>query len=150
MRLAAWGLAALLLALSGAGQSAAPQAPACAKADFELVVNEAGAALRELNRQNTPRFQSKLRELKEKRGWDNDRFLKEAEPFVRDTEIVAYDRKSEELLNRITDGGQHGSSTATPDCAVLAGLREAMKEVVETQKAKWAHMFANIEKELMK
>ncbi|MBX9590449.1 MAG: hypothetical protein K2X43_14170 [Hyphomonadaceae bacterium] len=149
MRSAAWGVAAVL-ALSGAGQGAVAQMSACAKADFEAVVNEAGAALRDLNRENTPRFQGKLRELKDKRGWGNDQFLKEAEPFVRDGEIVAYDHKSEQLLNRITGGGQQGSTAAAPDCAVLAELRAAMKVLVETQKAKWTHMFAKIDKELAK
>ena len=149
MRSAAWGVAALLLALSGTGNEASAQAaPACAKADFEAVVNEAGASLRDLNRQYTPVFQAKLRELKDKRSWGNDQFLKEAEPFVRDGEIVAYDQKSEELLIRITGGGQQGLSAAAPDCDVLVGLREAMKVLLETQKAKWAHMFAKLDKEL--
>lgn len=150
MRSAALGLAAVLLALSGAGQAAIAQPAACAKIDFESVVNEAGAALRDLNRENTPKFQGKLRDLKDKRAWGNDQFLKEAEPFVRDGEIVAYDQKSEQLLNRITGGGQQGSSAAAPDCGVLTELRAAMKLLVETQKAKWTHMFAKIDKELAK
>lgn len=150
MRSAALGLAAFLLALFGAGLTAIAQPAACAKTDFEAVVNEAGAALRDLNRENTPKFQGKLRDLKDKRAWGNDQFLKEAEPFVRDGEIVAYDQKSEQLLNRITGGGQQGSSAAAPDCAVLTELRAAMKLLVETQKAKWTHMFAKIDKELAK
>ena len=57
MRSAAWGVAAvLLLALSGISQKAAAQPPQCAKTDFEAVVNEAGAALRDLNRENTPQI----------------------------------------------------------------------------------------------
>jgi hypothetical protein len=149
MHSAAWLMAVLLLTLCGAGIQAASQTPACAKADFEAVVNEAGAALRDINRENTPRFQDRLRQLKDKRGWSNDQFLKEAEPFVRDAEIGAYDRKSEELLIRITGGGQQASATVV-DCSVLTGLREAMKVLVETQKAKWAYMFAKLDKELAK
>ena len=105
MRSGVWRTAAaLLLVLTGAGETVQGQgAPACARADFEAVVNEAGAALRDLNRQNTPAFQTKLRQLKEKRGWTDDQFLKAAEPFVRDADILAYDRKSEQLLNRITE-----------------------------------------------
>src|ERR1700752_4315439 len=60
-------------------QVAAPGAPPggqCAKADFEAVVNGAGAALRELAQQNTPVFQGKLRQLKDKRSWSNDEFMK--------------------------------------------------------------------------
>src|SRR5215470_2240437 len=109
MHRAAWWLAVLLLAALGAGGEAVAQAT-CSKADFEAVVNEAGAALRDLNRLNTPTFQAKLRELKDKRGWSNDQFLKEAEPFVRDGEIVAHDQKSEQLLTRITGAGQQGAS----------------------------------------
>lgn len=151
MRSAAWGMVAVvLLALPVASQKAAAQPSQCAKNDFEAVVNEAGAALRDLNRENTPRFQGKLRDLKDKRGWGNDQFLKEAEPFVRDGEIVVYDQKSEQLLNRITGGGQQGVTGAAPDCAVLAELRAAMKVLLETQKAKWTHMFAKIDKELAK
>lgn len=151
MRPTAWGLAALL-ALSGASIStgSARAQGACAKTDFETVVNDAGAVLRDLNRQNTPTFQAKLRELKDKRAWSNDQFLKEAEPFVRDQDIVAYDQKSEELLNRITGGGQQAASSGGPDCAVLAELRAAMQLLVETQKAKWTHMFGKINKELAK
>jgi hypothetical protein len=150
MQSAAWPVAALLLALSGAGVHALAQGSGCSKADFEAVVNEAGAALRDLNRQNTPAFQTKLRQLKEKRGWSDDQFLKAAEPFVRDGDIVAYDQKSEELLNRITGAGQQGASAVAVDCSLLGELRAAMTLLVQTQKAKWTHMFAKLDKELTK
>lgn len=151
MQRAAWGRTAGLLVLMGIGGQAVGQAPAnCGKADFEAVVNEAGSALRDLNRQNTPAFQAKLRGLKDKRGWSNDEFLKAAEPFVRDEQIAAFDQKSEQLLGKITGAGQQGASGAAPDCGLLAELRAALKSLVETQRAKWTYMFANIEKELAK
>jgi len=150
MRAASCAVAASLLALLGAGRVALPQTPACAKIDFETVVNEAGAALRDLNQQNTPLFQTKLRQLKDKRNWSNDQFLKEAEPLVRDEAIAGYDKKSEELVGRIMGAGQAEPAPAAPDCALLADLRAALKVLVETQKAKWTHMFAKIEKELAK
>jgi len=149
MRAACCAAAALLLALLGAAGAAWPQTAACAKADFEAVVKEAGAALRELNGKNTPVFQAKLRQLKDKRSWSNEQFLKEAEPFVRDETIAGYDKTSEELVARITGAGQ-AETPAAPDCALLAGLRGALKTLIETQQAKWTHMFAKIEKELEK
>ena len=130
--------------------AAVAQAPQCSKADFEAVVDEAAGALRDLAHQNTPQFQGKLRQLKTKRGWSDDRFLKEAEPLVRDDKIAAFDRKSEEFLIRITSGGQSGSSGAAPDCKLLAELRATMQSLVETQKAKWVYMFEKIEGELRK
>ena len=141
-------LAALLVALSGA-RAALAQAQ-CSKADFEAVVDEAGGALRGLAQQNTPHFQASLRQLKAKRGWSNDQFLKEAEPLVRDEKIAGFDRKSEELLARITGAGQSGASGEAPDCTLLAGLRASMAALVETQKAKWTYMFDKIEGELRK
>ena len=52
------------------------------------VVDEAAAALRDLNAKNKPAFQEKLRQLKDKRAWSHDEFLKEAAPFVRDDKIA--------------------------------------------------------------
>lgn len=125
-------------------------AQACAKADFEVVVDEAAAALSRLNQQNTPVFQGKLRQLKEKRGWSHDQFMSEAAPLVRDDTIAGFDQKSEEMLATITRGGQSGASGAAPDCALLAALKQQMSALVETQKAKWAYMFDRIEQELKK
>jgi hypothetical protein len=142
--------ALLLLGIAGGGHKAVAQAPGCAKSDFESVVNEAGSVLRDLNRQNTPVFQAKLRALKEKRNWGNDEFLKQAEPFVRDERIVGYDQKSEALLIRITGGGQTGTSAKQADCGLLVELRAALGVLLETQKEEWAYMMAKIEQELAK
>jgi hypothetical protein len=132
------------------GRAALAQAASCAKADFEAVVNAAGAALRDLAQQNTPVFQGKLRQLKDKRNWSNDEFLKQAEPLVRDEKIAGFDKRSEELVARITGGGSRGEETATPDCALLTGLQADLKLLVETQQAKWTHMLVRIDQELGK
>ena len=130
--------------------TALAQAPQCNKVDFEAVVDEAAGALRELAQQNTPPFQGKLRQLKGKRGWSDDQFVREAEPLVRDDKIAGFDEKSEEFLLRITSGGQAGAADGAPDCKLLAELRSVMGSLVETQKAKWAYMFEKIEAELRK
>jgi hypothetical protein len=141
-------LAVLLITLSGA-RVASAQAP-CSKTDFEAVVDEAAGALRGLALQNTPQFQAKLRQLKKKRAWSDDQFLKEAEPLVRDEKIAGFDEKSGELLARITGAGQAGAPGDAPDCTLLAGLRASMAALVETQQAKWTYMFDKIDKELRK
>ena len=126
------------------------QAPACSKADFETVVDEAAGALRALARANTPQFQAKLRQLRDKRGWSDDRFLTEAEPLVRDEKIAGFDRRSQELLTRITSAGEGAAQSGMGNCALLGELRGAMQVLVETQTAKWAYMFDKIEGELRK
>jgi hypothetical protein len=125
-------------------------AQTCAKADFEAVVDDAAGALRTLHHQNTPPYQAKLRQLKDKRGWSHDQFMTEAAPLVRDDTIVGFDQKSEELLSNITRGGQSGASGPAPNCALLVELRRQMSALVETQKAKWGYMFDKLEQELKK
>ena len=123
----------------------APGGEVCAKADFEAVVDDAAGALRDLNLQNKPAFQEKLRQLKDKRGWSHDAFLKEAAPFVRDDKIAVYDQESERLLTDISTLGQEGADAPTPDCALLADLKTRMQTLVDTQTAKWTYMFSKLD-----
>ena len=127
-----WRIAALAvsLCLVLAGAGAAPEG-ACKKAEFEAVVDEAAAALRDLN-------------------LENDEFLKRAAPFVSDEAIAVFDRKSEDLLTEISTLGQEGAEAKKPDCGLLLELRARMKLLVETQTAKWSYMFDKIETELWK
>jgi hypothetical protein len=123
---------------------------ACAKTEFEEVVDGAAAALRDLNNKNRPEFQDKLRHLKDKRGWDNDQFLIEAAPLVKDDQIDVFDDKTNDLLAKISSMGQEGATAKTPDCVMLAELKGHMATLVETQTAKWAYMFKKLDDELAK
>jgi hypothetical protein len=143
-------LAAVVGALACLPGAGAARAADCAKADFEAVVDEAAAALRDLNVKNKPAFQEKLRGLKDKRGWSHDQFMKEAAPFVRDEQIAIYDQQSDSLLNEISSLGEEGSAAAAPDCGLLIELKARMKVLVETQTAKWTYMFGKIDGELSK
>ncbi len=137
----------LMLALASAAlaQADAPAAQQCAKAEFEDVVDEAAASLRDLNMKNKPAFQEKLRELKDKRGWTHDQFLKEAAPYVRDAKIAVFDQDLDRLLSDISSLGQEGADAKTPDCALLLELRARMKVLVDTQTAKWTYMFEKLD-----
>lgn len=147
-------LIAALTALAHSGvalsQGAAPAPAACEKADFETVVDQTAAALRDLTAKNKPAFQDKLRQLKEKRGWSHDQFMKEAAPFVRDDKIAVYDRDSERLLDDISSLGQEGAEAKTPDCTLLGELRAQMDVLVDTQNAKWSYMFEKLDQALAK
>lgn len=123
---------------------------ACAKAEFEGAVDEAAASLRDLNSKNRPDFQERLRKLKDKRGWDNDQFLKEAAPFVKDEAIEVFDSKTNDLLAEISSMGQEGATAKVPDCDMLAKLRTQMTLLVETQVAKWTYMFKKLDDEMAK
>lgn len=136
--------------LLGGAHFGAALAAECAKADFEAVVDEAAGALRDLNAVNKPAFQNKLRQLKDKRGWAHEQFLKEAAPFVVDEKINAYDQQSNGLLELIASGGEAGAAAAKPDCTVLDSLRASMKSLVDAQTAKWTYMNGKLDAELAK
>ncbi len=123
-------------------------AQACTKADFEAVVDEAAAALNDLNAKHKPDFQERLRMLKEKKGWDYATFMKQAAPFVQDDRIREYDQQSAEFLGRINSLGTEGASADTPDCTLLIEVRANMNALVEAQKAKWSYMFGKIAREI--
>ncbi len=129
----------------------APAAPAtCDKAEFESAVDQAAESLRDLNNKNRPAFQAKLRQLKEKRAWNDNQFLKEAEPFVKDEKITVYDSKTSELLASIASMGQEGANAPEPNCTVLGELRGLMQVLIGTQTDKWSYMFEKLDTELAK
>jgi hypothetical protein len=143
--------AALFAGLIAASHPAGAQGTAsCAKAEFENAVDEAAASLRDLNNKNRPDFQERLRKLKDKRGWDNDQFLKEAAPFVKDDAIEVFDNKTNDLLAEISSMGQEGATAKVPDCEVLTKLRTQMALLVDTQVSKWTYMFKKLDDELAK
>lgn len=123
----------------------AVQAQTCPRDAFEAVVDEASSTLVVLNQRNTPTFQAKLRQLKDKRGWSQDQFLKEGAPYVQDATISAFDETSQQLLIKI-----NSQNTETADCRLLNELKGAMATLVETQNAKWAYMFDKLDKDLAK
>lgn len=148
-------LGALAAAPPAAAQPAAqpvatPPAAACAKADFEAVVDDAAASLRDLNQKHKPDFQERLKTLKDKRGWGHDQFMKEAAPFVKDDAIAGFEAKSFELLEQISTLGQDGAAAKTPDCGLLVELQARMKLLVDIQGKKWTYMFGKLDTELAK
>jgi len=148
VRRCAWiGLMCVVYAGTPSGMSVA-QGPACTRMQFEAVVGDAAGALRDLNAQNRPQFQSKLRALKDKRGWTHDQFLKEAVPIVQDEKIANFDRESNEYLAKIQSMGSEGATATEPDCSQLAVLKSHMEALVASQKAKWTYMIGKVDQEL--
>jgi hypothetical protein len=141
-------VSAALVSVSAA--TALAQGPACTRMQFEAAVSDAAGALRDLNAQNRPPFQAKLRALKDKRGWTHDQFLKEAVPLVQDPKITEYDKQSGDYLNKIQSMGAEGAAAATPDCSQLTQLRQNMESLVASQQAKWQYMLQRVETELAK
>ncbi len=130
-----------------AASGAADAVLACERVEFEAVVTDAANALRDLNQKNKPPYQARLKDLKERRGWSHDQFLKEAAPLVQDGKISEYDERSSALLEKIQSMGAEGASMSQPQCTALAELQGVMHALVDVQKEKWTYMFSKIEQE---
>jgi hypothetical protein len=144
-----WARGVMLAALLGCWPEAHAAEPGCAKAEFEAVVAEAAGRLRELALVNRPVADTRLRELKSKRGWGDAAFLAAAGPLVNDARTAELDRASQELLERMRAASE-GEGTATADCSLLSSLRDKLASVVAMQTEKWAHIRDNIEEALRK
>ncbi len=143
-----WRALRLIIVAMLVGTAGAQAQGACSKSDFEAVVDDAAAALRDLNAKHKPMFQERLRQLKDKRGWDHNTFMVEAATFVQDDKISEYDQLSVEYLDRINSLGTEGASATTPDCKLLVDVRANMTALVAAQTLKWDYMFDKIGKEL--
>lgn len=133
-------VAAVFLAV-GAATNAAAQT--CTREDFTKVVGEAADALKALNDDNARAFQSKLRELKTKRGWTHEQFMKEAAPLVRDERIAAYDEETNAILTSINNLSE-APEPQKPDCKLLGDLKAQMAQLVKITQAKWTYMFGKL------
>lgn len=138
-----------LLAAVGLSTDANAQTKECQRAEFEAVVDEAGRTLRQINGQQKPKFQMKLRALREKRGWSDKEFRQKATPFVQDEETTKYDERIRQRLFDITNlGTSESESATTADCKLLNELRSALGDLVEALEGKWSYLFAKIDKAL--
>ena len=138
-----WHAAAGLFVIA-CGAITESRAASCTRDDFANVVEQASDSLRTLNADNTPKFQAKLRALKDRRKWTHEQFLKEAAPFVQDEKIQALDEQTATLLNKIQGLGEGGGGRE-PNCALLAILQTHMKALIDTTQAKWTYMNGKID-----
>ena len=129
-------LAALAFALAPVGVHAA----ACTAEQFAAAVDKSGAQLRAFNGEALPKLQEKLKQLKEKKGWDEEKAL----GAVRDDRTGKLDEQAEDLIVKIDQLGRPPEQ-GEPDCAKLAELEAAGLELLAVMKAKSTYMLAKLD-----
>jgi len=125
----------------------AAAAAACTREDFAKAVNGAGMALRQLNAENAPRLQAKMRQLKAKMNWPDIGFEEKAFQALQDERIAALDAEANDRLARIDALGTINPS-AEPDCTRLHELSAASLELQATVKAKTGYMLSKLDQML--
>jgi hypothetical protein len=116
----------------------------CTAEDFAKAVNDAGAALRKLSAENTPRLQAKMGQLKTKMKWPDAGYEERAYQALQDERIASFDTDSNALLARIDALG-----TLEPggvlECGKLQELQAASLELQATVKTKAAYLVSKLD-----
>src|SRR5262245_12724597 len=133
----------LLLAQAALAQGASQ----CTREDFAKAVNEAGAALRQLSQENSPRLDAKMRQLSTKMRWPQSGYEEKAYQALHDERVAALDSQANELLAKIDTLGTVGG-TATPECSRLPELTAASLELQATVKTKTAYLMSKLDQML--
>jgi len=125
-----------------------PQAAAiCTRDDFVNAVNDAGAALRKLSAENTPRLNAKMRQLKTKMRWPESGFEEKGYQALYDERVATFDAEANALLARIDILGTV-EAAAAPDCSKLQELSAASIELQATVKTKTAYLLSKLDQML--
>jgi hypothetical protein len=135
---------ALLLVALLAAPGAAAQ---CTGDDLAKAVNDAGAALRKLSADNTPRLQAKMSQLKAKKKWPDAGYEERAYQELADERMAALDANANTLLARIDALGTLEPG-AGPECNRLEELQAASIELQATVKTKTAYLISRIDQML--
>jgi hypothetical protein len=142
-----WFLLLAMLVLAQLTERPAGAALSCARGDFALAVDRAGAILRQLNADNAPRLRAKMRELKDARGWPDAGFEEKAYELLQDERMAALDMQANDLLAKLDALGRVDPGTE-PDCARLQELTAVSIELQATMKAKAAYTLSKLDQML--
>ena len=132
-------LAFLLLFLILVGGQEA-QAQNCTSADFGAVVDQTAQALRDLNRTGSKRYQTKLTELREKRGAS-------AAEELQDETTAGFDREIESLVTQLDVISQTPNSKI--NCEKLDELKRGRDRLLTVMSQKSGYLLAKIESKLV-
>jgi hypothetical protein len=119
----------------------------CGADDFAKAVNEAGAALRKLSAENTPRLQAKMAQLKTKMKWPDAGYEERAYQALQDERIAAFDNDANSLLARIDSLGTVEPGAAL-ECTKLQELQATSLELQATVKTKTAYLLSKLDQML--
>lgn len=126
-RLSLFMIATCLVAMPSTAQT-------CTADDFARAVDQAGAALRDFNTENSPKITAAVKKIQEKRGWSDNELEDKAINFLHTPRIAELDEKANELLSKIDVLGD--VSKRSLDCSKLTELNEAARELLTTMKEK--------------
>lgn len=143
MRRAIWFF--ILLAIVTARVGAPARAAACTAEDFAAAVDRSGAALRTFNAEAMPKLQSKLNQLKSRKGWTDTDYDEKTLTELRDEHSAKLDAQAEDLILKIDMLGRTPDDGSL-DCSKLTELDAAGLELLAVMKAKSDYTLVRLDK----
>ncbi len=137
-------ISSALLAIAAVFMMQTSAQAACRAEDFAAAVDRSGASLRAFNAEALPKLQEKLKQLKEKRGWDDTDYEEKALASVRDDRTAKLDQEAEDLIVKIDELGRPPDSGPV-DCSKLTELEAAGIELLAVMKAKSSYMLSRLD-----
>ncbi len=107
-------------------------------------MDRSGASLRAFNAEALPKLQQRLKQLKDKNGWDDADYEEKALAKVRDERTAKLDEEAEDLIVKIDQLGRPAESGPI-DCGKLTELDAAGLELLAVMKAKSSYTLGKLD-----
>jgi len=133
-----------LLAIAAVVAAKEPAHASCKAEDFAAAVDRSGASLRAFNAEALPKLQQRLKQLKDKNGWDDADYEEKALAKVRDERTAKLDEEAEDLIVKIDQLGRPAESGPI-DCGKLTELDAAGLELLAVMKAKSSYTLGKLD-----
>jgi hypothetical protein len=133
-----------LLAIAAVFAAKDPAYASCKAEDFAAAVDRSGASLRAFNAEALPKLQQRLKQLKDKNGWDDADYEEKALAKVRDERTAKLDEAAEDLIVKIDQLGRPAESGPI-DCGKLTELDAAGLELLAVMKAKSSYTLSQLD-----
>ena len=134
----------IMLAVFASIGAARVEAQTCTSEQFAATVDKAGANLRRITSESAPALQSRMRRLKELRGWSETDYEEKAYALLGDQRIADFDTQMSDLVQRMDTLGANQPGEA-PDCSRVPELEAAGLELQATVKARTAFMIQRLD-----
>lgn len=136
---------ALIVGSAISGATLPVRAEECAREKLDQVIDGAGASLRKLKQDVTPRVQAKIRELRAIKGWSDGEAEERAYAAAQDARLQDLDTAASLLLQKIDQIGAADGNAARVECGRIAEATAAGVELQATVRARSQYLISRLD-----
>lgn len=122
------------------------RAQTCTRAQLAEAVDKTGASLRKVTTETAPQLQSRMRQLKERKGWSDADYEEQAVALISDKRLADLDQQASDLVARIDALGTPKGDDV--NCATIAELEATGAELIATVRTKASYAIGKLDQAL--